>query len=91
MDLLTPSVKHSLSIRTRDETMKLLLHAFLKQPRFFLFGLRALLYPFPVKPDLGKIIKLDFFVSLLFSVIQDLQKREVTSFPLPISGQAGIG
>ena len=43
LDLLTPSVKHSLSLLTRDETMKLLLHVFLKQPRLILLGLRALL------------------------------------------------
>ena len=43
LDLLTPSVKHSLSLLTRDETRKLLLHVFIKQPRLILLGLRALL------------------------------------------------
>jgi len=58
LHLLTHSGKHSLSHFPRDETMKLLLHAFLKQPRFFLLGLRAL-YPFPVIPGMGKIISTD--------------------------------
>ena len=43
LDLLTPSVKHSLSLLTRDETRKLLLQVFIKQPRLILLGLRALL------------------------------------------------
>ena len=43
LDLLTPSVKQSLSLLTRDETRKLLLHVFIKQPRLILLGLRALL------------------------------------------------
>jgi len=43
LDLLTPSVKRSLSFFNRDKTRKLLLHVFLKQPRLLLLGLRALL------------------------------------------------
>ncbi len=43
LDLLTPSVKRSLSLFNRDKTKKLLLHVFLKQPRLLLLGLRALL------------------------------------------------
>jgi len=43
LDLLTPSVKHSLSHFNRDESRKLLLNVVIKQPRLLLFGLRALL------------------------------------------------
>ena len=43
LDLLTSSVKRSLSLFNRDETSKLLLHVFLKQPHLLLLGLRALL------------------------------------------------
>lgn len=43
LDILTPSVKRSLNLFTRDKTLRLLLHIFLKQPRFLLLGLRALL------------------------------------------------
>jgi len=44
LDLLTPSVMRSLSRFNRDESKKLLLHAFLKEPRLLLLGLRALLH-----------------------------------------------
>jgi len=43
LDLLTPSVKHSLGLFNRDETGKLLLNVFFKEPRLLLFGLRSLL------------------------------------------------
>jgi len=43
LDLLTPSVKNSLEIFNRDETGKLLLNVFFKEPRLFLLGLRSLL------------------------------------------------
>ena len=43
LDLLNPWIKRSLSIFTRDETSKLLLHAFFRQPGLLLLGLRALL------------------------------------------------
>jgi len=43
LDLLNPWIKRSLSIFTRDETSKLLLHAFFRQPHLLLLGLRALL------------------------------------------------
>jgi len=43
LDLLTPSVKHSLGLFNRDETGKLLLNVFFKEPRLLLLGLRSLL------------------------------------------------
>jgi len=43
LDLLTPSVKHSLGFFNRDETGKLLLNVFFKEPRLLLLGLRSLL------------------------------------------------
>ena len=43
LNLLTPSVRHSLSRFTRDETMRLLLSVVAKQPRLLLLGLRSLL------------------------------------------------
>jgi len=43
LDLLNPWVKRSLSVFSRDETSKLLVNAFLSQPRLLLLGLRALL------------------------------------------------
>ena len=43
LDLLNPRVKRSLSVFSRDETSKLLVHAFLSQPRLLLLSLRALL------------------------------------------------
>ena len=43
LDMLNLSTKRSLSVLTRDETGKLLLHAFLRQPRLLLLALRALL------------------------------------------------
>jgi len=44
LGLLTPSVKRSLSCFHRDETVKLLLQVFLKNPRLLLLGLRSLLF-----------------------------------------------
>jgi len=44
LDLLTPSVKHSLGLFNRDETSRLLLHVFLREPRLLLLGLRSLLF-----------------------------------------------
>ena len=44
LGLLTPSVKRSLSCFHRDETGKLLLQVFLKNPRLLLLGLRSLLF-----------------------------------------------
>lgn len=44
LDLLTPSVKRSLSLLNRDETSKLLFHMFLRQPLLLLLGLRSLLF-----------------------------------------------
>jgi len=43
IDMLNPSIQHLLSIFSRDETGKLLLNVFLKQPRLLILGLRALL------------------------------------------------
>jgi len=43
IDMLNPSIKHLLSIFSRDETGKLLFNVFLKKPRLLLLGLRALL------------------------------------------------
>jgi flavin-dependent dehydrogenase len=43
LELLTPSVKRSLSCFHRDETGKLLLQVFLKNPRLLLLGLRSLI------------------------------------------------
>ncbi|HUU39302.1 MAG TPA: NAD(P)/FAD-dependent oxidoreductase [Desulfatiglandales bacterium] len=43
LDLLTPAIRLSLGVFTRDETSKLLLNVMLKQPRLLLLGLRALL------------------------------------------------
>jgi flavin-dependent dehydrogenase len=43
LDLMTPSIKRSLRLFSRDETKKLLLHVFLRQPRLLLLGLRAFL------------------------------------------------
>ncbi|MCG7854184.1 MAG: NAD(P)/FAD-dependent oxidoreductase [Methanosarcinaceae archaeon] len=42
LDMLNVPTKRLLSVFTRDETPKLLLHLFLRQPRLLLFGLRAL-------------------------------------------------
>ena len=44
LGMLTPSVKRSLSCFHRDETRKLLLQIFLKNPRLLLLGLRSLLF-----------------------------------------------
>ena len=44
LGLLNPSVKRSLSCFHRDETGKLLLQVFLKNPRLLLLGLRSLLF-----------------------------------------------
>ena len=43
LDLLTPSVKHSLGLFNRDETGKLLLNVLLRKPHLLLLGLRFLL------------------------------------------------
>ena len=43
MDLLTPQVKNSLSLFTRDDAKKLLLNVLLRQPRLLLIGLRSLI------------------------------------------------
>jgi len=43
LDLLTPSVKRSLNLFRRDDSKKLLLHVFLRQPRLLLLSLRSLL------------------------------------------------
>jgi len=43
LGLLTPSVKHSLGLFSRDETGTLLLNVFFKEPRLLLLGLRSLL------------------------------------------------
>jgi flavin-dependent dehydrogenase len=43
LDMLNPCAKHMLGLFTRDETIKLIFHLFLRQPRFFLLGLRSLL------------------------------------------------
>jgi flavin-dependent dehydrogenase len=43
LDLITPSVKHSLGLFNRDESRRLLVHVFLKQPRLLLLSLRSLL------------------------------------------------
>lgn len=43
IDLLNPSTQRLLGMFSRDETGKLLLNVFLKQPRLLLLGLRALL------------------------------------------------
>jgi len=43
LDLLSPSVKHSLSLFNRDDTGRLLCHVFFRQPRLLLLGLRSLL------------------------------------------------
>lgn len=43
LNLLTPSVKRSLSRFNRDDSGKLLFNSLLKQPRFLLLGLRSLL------------------------------------------------
>ena len=44
LNLLTPSVKRSLSRFNRDDSGKLLFNSLLKQPRLLLLGLRYLLY-----------------------------------------------
>lgn len=41
LDLLTPSVKRSLSLFNRDETSKLLFHVFLRKPHLLFLGLRS--------------------------------------------------
>jgi flavin-dependent dehydrogenase len=43
LDTLNPSAHRSLGVLTRDETSKLLLHVFLRQPRLLFLGLQALL------------------------------------------------
>jgi flavin-dependent dehydrogenase len=43
LDLLTPDTKHTLGSIHRDETSKLLINLFIKQPRLLLLGLRALI------------------------------------------------
>jgi flavin-dependent dehydrogenase len=43
LELLNPSTLRSLSTFNRDETVKLLFHLFLNQPRFLLLGLRSIL------------------------------------------------
>jgi len=43
LDLLTPDTKRTLGLFHRDETPKLLINLFLKQPRLLLLGLRALI------------------------------------------------
>jgi flavin-dependent dehydrogenase len=43
LDLLTPSVKRSLSLFNRDDTGRLLCHVFFRQPRLLLLGFRSLL------------------------------------------------
>jgi len=44
LGLLTPSVRRSLSFFHRDETSKLLLQVFYKNPRLLLLGLRSFLF-----------------------------------------------
>lgn len=43
LDLLTPSIKRSLNLFRRDDSKRLLLHVFLRQPRLLLLSLRSLL------------------------------------------------
>jgi flavin-dependent dehydrogenase len=43
LDMLNPSTIRSLSSFNRDETVKLLFHLFLSQPRLLLLGLRTIL------------------------------------------------